>query len=218
MLEIQAAIFDMDGTLVDSLMLWDVLHDAYEKRYPEKAGTVICEEDNRLIRVLPLPEAMGILHDKYGLGENREELVALTESVFLDFYSHRVQLKAGVREFLNALQGRGIRMCIASATPMPLVEAALEHCGIRDCFDRVFSCGEIGKGKDVPAIYLLAKEYMGNLPHTWVFEDAYVAVNTAVSAGFPTVAVYDRYNPHQEKIRAVAHHYVAPNETLLKLL
>ena len=58
MLDIQAVIFDMDGTLVDSLMLWDVLHDAYEKHFPDKAGTVISEEDNRLIRVLPFESVM----------------------------------------------------------------------------------------------------------------------------------------------------------------
>ncbi len=217
-MEVQAAIFDMDGTLVDSLMLWDVLHDAYEQAYPEKAGTVISEEDNRLMRVLPLPESMKRLHDHYGLGESAEALLALTESVFLDFYANRVQIKEGVREFLDALHRRGVRMCIASATPMPLIEAALDHCGIRSFFDKVFSCGEIGKGKDVPDIYLLAREYMGDLPDTWVFEDAYVAVSTATAAGFPTVAVYDAYNPHQEKIRAMATHYIAPGETMLKLL
>lgn len=218
MLTMQAAIFDMDGTLVDSLMLWDVLHEAYEKAYPDKKGTVISEEDNRRIRVLPLTESMKILHDHYGLGADTEELIALTESVFFDFYSQRVQLKDGVREFLETLKTRGVGMCIASATPLPLVEAALDHCGIRHYFDAVFSCGEIGKGKETPDIYRIAKEHMGNLPDTWVFEDAYVAVKTAVSAGFPTVAVYDLYNPHQEKIRAMADHYIAPGETLLKLL
>ena len=90
MLTIQAAIFDMDGTLVDSLMLWDVLHEASEKAYPDKKGTVISEEDNRRIRVLPLTESMKILHDHYGLGADTEELIALTESVFFDFYSHKV--------------------------------------------------------------------------------------------------------------------------------
>ena len=218
MLDIQAAIFDMDGTLVDSLMLWDILHDAYEKHFPEKAGTVISDEDNRLIRVLPLPASMRLLHEHYGLGESAEALLALTEAVFFDFYSNRVQLKEGVREFLDALQRRGVRMCIASATPMPLIEAALDHCEIRDYFDKVFSCGEIGKGKDTPDIYQMAQEYMGNLPNTLVFEDAYVAVSTATTAGFPTVAIYDVYNPRQEEIRSMAMHYIAPGESLLKLL
>lgn len=218
MLDVQAAIFDMDGTLVDSLMLWDVLHDAYEQAYPEKAGTVISEEDDRMMRVLPLPESMRLLHEHYGLGRDAEELLKLTQAVFYDFYAHRVQLKEGVKEFLNALKQRDVRMCVASATPLPLVEAALKRCGIFDCFDDVLSCGEIGKGKDVPDIYLLAKERLGNLPDTWVFEDAYMAVSTAVRAGFPTVAIYDRYNPHQDKIRAMADHYVAPGETLLRLL
>ena len=217
-MEIQAAIFDMDGTLVDSLMLWDVLHDAYEKAYPDKKGTIISEEHNHLLRVLPLMESMAILHDYYGLGESAEELAVLTQNVFLDFYSNRVLLKEGVREFLDALQSRGVRICLASATPLPLVKAALEHCGIAHYFEQVLSCGEIGKGKDVPDIYLMAKEKMGNLPHTWVFEDAYVAVSTAVKAGFPTVAIYDQYNAHQDKIREMAQEYIAPGETLLKLL
>ena len=64
----------------------------------------------------------------------------------------------------------------------------------------------------------MAKERMGNLPNTWVFEDAYVAVSTAVKAGFPTVAIYDRYNAHQDEIRALAQEYIAPGETLMKLL
>lgn len=218
MLDIQAAIFDMDGTLVDSLMLWDVLQDAYKREFPDKVGTVISEEDNRLVRVLPLPASMALLHDHYGLGESAEALLALTASVFLDFYSNRVQLKEGVRTFLDALHSHGVRMCLASATPMPLIEAALERCGIRGYFDKVFSCGEIGKGKDTPDIYFAAKEYMGNLPNTWVFEDAYVAVSTATAAGFPTVAIYDAYNPRQKEIQAMATHYIAPGETLLKLL
>ena len=218
MLNMNAAIFDMDGTLVDSLMLWDVLAQAYEKAYPDKRGTVISEEDNRLMRVLPLTESMALLHEHYGLGESAEELLKLTQAVFFDFYSNQVQLKEGVREFLDALHSRGVKMCIASATPLPLVMASLDHCGIRDYFVDVLSCGEIGKGKDVPDIYLLAKERLGNLPDTWIFEDAFVAVSTAVGAGFPTVAIYDQYNPYQDKIQAMADIYVAPGETLLKLL
>ena len=51
-----------------------------------------------------------------------------------------------------------------------------------------------------------------------MFEDAFVAVRTATGAGMPTVAVYDRYNPHQDKIREMATHYIAPGEQLTRLL
>ena len=219
MLDVKAAIFDMDGTLVDSLMLWDIFGVALEQAYPEKRGTVISEEANKAIRVLPLRDGMQLLHDHYSLGSSGEELFELETRVFADFYANRVQLKPGVRDFLDHLQGRGVRMCIASATDPLLVESALEHCGIRHYFDTVFSCGVLGKGKDTPDIYLMAEEYLGSdRAHTWVFEDAFVAIQTATGIGMPTVGIYDRYNPYQDKIKAMATYYIEPGETLMKLV
>lgn len=219
MLDIQAAIFDMDGTLVDSLMLWDVLTAALEEAYPDKKGTVINEEDNKAIRVLPLRDGMQILHDHYGIAPSGEELFRLANDTFADFYANRVQLKPGVREFLDYLQSRGVRMCIASATAPELVESALEHCGIRHYFDTVFSCGVLGKGKDTPDIYLMARDYLGaDNARTWVLEDAYVAIRTATGIGMQTVGIYDWYNPHQDEIKAMSTHYVEAGETLMKLV
>ncbi len=219
MLDVKAAIFDMDGTLVDSLMLWDIFGVALEQAYPEKKGTVISEEDNKAIRVLPLRDGMQLLHDHYGIGASGEELFELETRVFADFYANQVQLEPGVREFLDYLQGCGVRMCIASATDPLLVESALEHCGIRHYFDTVFSCGVLGKGKDTPDIYLMAEKYLGSdRAHTWVFEDAFVAIQTATGIGMPTVGIYDQYNPYQDKIKAMATHYIEPGETLMKLV
>lgn len=219
MLNIKAAIFDMDGTLVDSLMLWDVLSGAMAKAYPDKLGTVISEEDNKAIRVIPLRDGMQLLHNHYGIAASGEELFRLATDVFADFYANRVQLKPGVRAFLDHLQVQGVKMCIASATNPDLVESAMDHCGIRHYFDTVFSCGVLGKGKDTPDIYLTAMEYLGeDMDHTWVFEDAFVAIQTATGIGMQTVGIYDPYNPYQDQIEAMATHYIAPGETLLKLL
>ena len=219
MLDVKAAIFDMDGTLVDSLMLWDILTDAMAKAYPDKVGTVITEEDNKAIRVLPLRDGMQLLHDHYGIAASGEELFQLATDTFADFYANRVQLKEGVREFLDHLHTRGVKMCIASATNPDLVESAMDHCGIRHYFDTVFSCGVLGKGKDTPDIYLMAMEHLGeDMAHTWVFEDAFVAIQTATGIGMQTVGIYDQYNPYQDEIKAMATHYIAPGETLMKLV
>ena len=219
MLDIKAAIFDMDGTLVDSLMLWDILTEAMEKAYPDKIGTVISEEDNKAIRVVPLREGMQLLHDHYGIAASGEELFQLATDTFADFYANRVQLKPGVREFLDHLQSRGVRMCIASATNPDLIESALDHCGIRHYFETVFSCGVLGKGKDTPDIYLMARDYLGaDTEHTWVFEDAFVAIQTATGIGMQTVGIYDKYNPYQDKIKAMSTHYIESGETLMKLV
>ena len=219
MLDVKAAIFDMDGTLVDSLMLWDILSEAMAKAYPDKVGTVITEEDNKAIRVLPLRDGMQLLHDHYGIASSGEELFQLATDTFADFYANRVQLKEGVREFLDHLQALGVKMCIASATAPDLVKSALNHCGIHHYFDTVFSCGVLGKGKDTPDIYLMAMEHLGeDMAHTWVFEDAFVAIQTATGIGMQTVGIYDKYNPYQDKIRDMATHYISPGETLMKLV
>lgn len=219
MLDVKAAIFDMDGTLVDSLMLWDILSEAMAEAYPDKVGTVITDEDNKAIRVLPLRDGMQLLHDHYGIAASGEELFQLATDTFADFYANRVQLKEGVREFLDHLHTRGVKMCIASATNPDLVESAMDHCGIRHYFDTVFSCGVLGKGKDTPDIYLMAMEYLGeDMAYTWVFEDAFVAIQTATGIGMQTVGIYDKYNPYQDEIKAMATHYIAPGETLMKLV
>ena len=110
-------------------------------------------------------------------------------------------------------------MCIASATALDLVESAMDHCGIRHYFDTVFSCGVLGKGKDTPDIYLMAMEHLGeDMAHTWVFEDAFVAIQTATGIGMQTVGIYDKYNPYQDEIKAMATHYIETGETLMKLV
>ena len=120
---------------------------------------------------------------------------------------------------MEHLKGSNVKMCVATATAMDLVELAMEHCDLKKYFLKVFSCGTIGKGKDQPDIFLLARDYLGEEPEqTWLFEDSLVAIETATKIGMPTVAIYDEFNYGQDRMKEIATYYIGQGETLLKLL
>lgn len=218
-MKIKAAIFDMDGTLIDSLFIWNVLWSEFGKRYLNDSAFRPRDEDDKAVRTLTLKDAMNLIHDNYGLGESGEALLSFTNEIMIDFYQNRVELKKGVEEFLDHLMHNGVKMCIASATAPELLKVALKKCDIEKYFLKMFSCADLGKGKEEPDIYLLASEFLGeDIKETWVFEDSLVAIETATKIGMPTVGIYDPFNFGQERIRKIATEYIAPEETLLKLI
>ncbi len=218
-MKIKAAIFDMDGTLVDSLMCWDVLWQEYGDRYLDGKPFAPTDEDEKAIRTLPLKNAMDLIHNNYGLGCSGDELLALANEFFKRFYATGVKLKEGTREFLDFLYDNGVKMCIASATAPELLNIAIEHCEIGKYFEKIFSCSNLGVGKDKPDIYLLAQNYFGTkTAETFVFEDSFVAIETASKIGMPTVAIFDKYNPYQDKIKSLATIYVAEGESIKQVI
>ena len=218
-MKIEAAIFDMDGTLVDSLMLWDVLWSTFGDKYLNDKSFSPSVEDDKKVRTLTLKDAMLLIHNNYKLGESGEELLSLANSIMIDFYANSVELKDGVREFLEHCKNKGVKMCIASATAPELIYIALKHCDIEKYFLKVFSCGTIGKGKDEPDVFLQAAEFLGaEIKDTWVFEDSLTAIETAAKIGMPTVGIYDKFNYGQDKIKEIATEYINSTETILKLI
>lgn len=218
-MQIKAAIFDMDGTLVDSLMLWDVLWSAFGERYRNDAGFRPNIDDDKKVRTLLLKDAMELIHCNYNMGKSGAELLEFANRVVHDFYANKVQLKDGVREFLEYCKANGVRMCIASATAPELLTVAIEHCGIKQYFLKIFSCSDFGKGKEEPDVFLHAAKFLGaRNEETWVFEDSLTAIETARTAGMQVVGIYDRFNFGQERIREIANTYIGSGETLVKLI
>lgn len=218
-MKIKAAIFDMDGTLIDSLGVWNVLWAKLGERYLNDPSFCPDSNDDKAVRTLTLKDAMELIHSNYGLGENGSELLSFTNEVLTVFYQNQVELKAGVKEYLEHCMQNGIKMCIASATAPELLKVALKKCDIEKYFLKLFSCADLGKGKEEPDIYLLASKFLGeDIKETWVFEDSLVAIETATKIGMPTVGIYDPFNFGQERIREIATEYIAPKETLLKLI
>lgn len=217
-MKIKAAIFDMDGTLIDSLIMWGVLWKRFGEKYLGDGGFMPSKEDDKRVRTLTLKDAMHLIHKNYNIGESGDELLDEANRLMREFYSSEVKMKPGALAFLQYLKAEGVKTCIASATAPDLVALAVEHLGLRPYFSEFFSCGVIGKGKDEPDVFLMAAKYLGeDIFDTWVFEDSLVALETAVRIGMPTVGIYDPNNFGQETIKKIASVYVAEGETLMKV-
>lgn len=215
---IKGAIFDMDGTLVDSLMLWDIIWEKFGVKFLNDKNFRPASVDDKAVRTLTLKDAMAHIHNVYNIGQSGEELLCEANEIMRNFYANDVKLKDGVSEFLEYYLEKGVKMCIASATDMGLLDVALEHCGLKKYFSGILSCAVIGKGKEEPDIYLAAMEHLGtSLEETCVFEDSCVAIGTAHKIGMKTVAIYDKFNYGQEEMKNTADVYIADGETLLKL-
>lgn len=186
-LPLQGAILDVDGTLLDSMPMWNHLAD----RYLLSLGLVPEQDLNSKIKNLTVDEAGQYFQEHYGVRKTIAEINAGVFELIRHFYESEVSLKPGVREFLTFLAERHIPMCLATVTYAGLVQAAMERYGLLTCFKSILTCRDIS-GKDKPEIFYRAQQLLGTeRAATYVFEDAYYAMVTAKKAGFPVVAVYD---------------------------
>ena len=183
------AIFDMDGTLVDSMVYWRNLAKEYLNL---KGVSDIPDKILEKIRPMTMTESADLFIEEFGI-DGTPGAVANEMNDLMDAHYYKdIPLKKGVKEYLKGLYDAGVKMCVASATAIPLMEACLTRLGIRDCFSFVLSCETIGVGKSRPAIYYEAADRFGASPEeTAVYEDALYAAETAKKAGFYVIGVFD---------------------------
>ena len=180
------AIFDMDGTLVDSMVFWKNLACEYLR---SKGVREIPADILARIKTMTMSESAALFRAGFGLtGDLEGEMNAM-----MDRHYHRdIPLKPGVSEYLRSLQARGVKMCVASATAEHLMASCLGRLGVLPCFDFLLSCESVGAGKGSPLVYQAAAQRLGAAPaEIAVYEDALYAVRTASNAGFYVVGVYD---------------------------
>lgn len=202
----RAAIFDVDGTILDSMGIWE---DA-GARYLRSIGKEPEEGLGRLLFPMTIEEGAAYVKERYHMVQSLPEIMQGVLDTVRDFYYEEAPLKNGVREFLEKLSENRIPAAAATSSEREHIEAAFERLGIRKYFREIFTCSEVGKGKSDPLIYLTAAGCLGEDPaETWVFEDALYALRTAGTAGFRTVGVYDRYGSgNEEELKRRADVYV----------
>ena len=204
-MKIQCAIFDFDGTLFDSMFLWDNVGELYLRSLDKEPKPSLREE----LRTLSLYQSACYFQKEYELSLSVDEIMAGVNRTVERFYLDEVLPKPGVPAFLRQLKERGIALCIATASERYQIEAALRRCGMEPFFDAIFTCSEIGHGKDEPVIFRRAMEHFGADRHTTVvFEDALHAIQTAKRDCFTVVAVADSSEQRQKELRALADFYL----------
>ena len=209
----------MDGTLINSLTFWNVYWKKIGERFFGTPDFKPEESVDCAVRTKFFREAQAYIKNFYHLDISDEELAEFSAQGVLDFYRTEVTVKEGVFELLEHLKKEGIKLCIASATEKNMVMFALSHLGLAPYFDTVFSCADIGKSKDVPDIYLLARDALGEKESDLcVFEDSFVAIETARKAGFLTVGIYDENNFNQERLAASSDFYIGQGRSLAELV
>ena len=180
------AIFDMDGTLVDSMGFWKDLASEYlRSKGIQEIPVGILER----IKPMTMSESAALFRSEFGLsGDIEGEMNAMMD----DHYRSDIPLKPGVAAYLQKLREQGVRMCVASATAEHLMEACLSRLGVLPCFDFLLSCESVGAGKNSPLVFREAARLLGaDEAEIAVYEDALYAIRTAKEAGFHVVGVFD---------------------------
>ena len=183
------AIFDMDGTITDSMPYWDGLIREYLAsqgihKLPAGLGDSV--------KHLNITQTAGVLIEKFGLTGSPAKVGMAMNAIMEDHYTRDVVLKPGVVDYLDRLREQKVHMAVASATALPLIRLCLDRLGLSSYFDTLQSCYELGVGKDRPDVYDACTALWGvKREEAAVFEDSFSGAATAKAAGYYVVGIYD---------------------------
>lgn len=195
-------IFDLDGTLLNSMEVWERV----DREFLEENGRVYTADVSEAVKKMTIYNSANYFKTRFSLDHSCEYIINRIEEMVSEKYFNSIPLKNGVYETLDRLYKRGVKMCVATATYNRLAKAALKRLGVLDMFEFILTCSDVGSGKDNPEIFLSAAEKMGlNISETAVVEDSLHCIETAKSAGFFTVGIYDPISENDwEKICVVS--------------
>lgn len=205
-MEFKGVIFDMDGTILDSISVWDKI----DVDYLEARGIAVPEDYARLISTMTGEECAVYSIERFNLKDTPEELMREWDERALFEYANNLELKKGAKEYITGLKEKGVKIALATSSSKVLYEAAMKHTGVYDLFDTFLSTDETGISKRDPHVYCLAAERLGvDITDCVVFEDVPTAVKTAKSTGAKVVCVWDkRWDAFKAEMETVADKYI----------
>lgn len=208
------AIFDLDGTLLDSSRMWQNLGERYLKLLGIKPDDDLAEA----MYVMTMPQSANYLRERYAIPYSVDEIIRQLTRMTEDFYKEQVEFRIGAPLLLAQLRARCVKMSIATAGDAALGMIALDRLGVSNFFAGAVSCTEYG-AKTSAEVFLAAAELIYAVPEeTVVFEDSLHAVRSAKKAGFRTAAVRDISERDQDELKRTADFYARTPEDLVCML
>ena len=195
-------IFDMDGTLLDSLQAWHNIGN----HYLESLGLKGADDLDEKLAHMALDDGAVYINERFHLNKTTNEIIEGVKQIISHQYEEIIPLKPGVQDFLEKCHQKGYLMCVLTASDSLLAKKAFQRLGILDYFIDVYACHEIGLNKTDPESYLrVAQKMQLNKEDVIIVEDALHAIKTAKKAGFHVIAVYDQENQNDwQEIKSIA--------------
>lgn len=211
---IEAVIFDLDGSMVDSMWMWRTIDIEYLGRF----GIELPENLQSCIEGMSFSETAVYFKKRFGLPDDLDTIKADWNRMAWDKYAYEVPVKDGVMELLQYCMDHGIKAGIATSNSRELVDNVIKVHGLDAYFDCIMTGCDVAKGKPAPDIYLAVARALGVAPENClVFEDIIPGIQAGKAAGMQVCAVYDKYSEHQDDVkRDLADYYTYQFRELMK--
>lgn len=213
MFDFKAAIFDLDGTLIDSMGVWEEI----DKEFLKKRNKSISRDYIEKINSMSFKEVAEYTIERFNLKESVEDLIREWNEMAIYQYANNIKTKPNVKEYLKKLKENNIKIGLATSSPKLLYEPVLKNNNIYEYFDVLTSVEDVKRDKNYPDIYLLVAQKLELNPQDCVgFEDILIAVNTMKKAGFKVIGVYDKYaNSEINEIKKLSDKFIYDFKELL---
>lgn len=203
---IKAVIFDMDGTLIDSMGVWAEIDRVFLK----KRQIPMPDDILKNIEGMSFTETAHYFKNRFNLIENVEEITKEWIEMSKEYYRDHIPLKKGAKELVEKLFNNGFKIGLGTSCQQQLVQASLQKHGLESYFQSVRTSCEVGRGKPFPDIFLKVAEDLQVKPEEClVFEDTIAGIKAARQAGMRVIAVFDNHSlPHMDRISELSDGFI----------